>query len=74
MRAHYDKSFDPRAEDEKARADLKRNTELGMAPQESPDEIVPSVTPATFGEHSSAAEETPPADREDRDDPLPNVP
>ena len=74
MQTHYDKSFDPRAENEKARADLKRNTEQGLAPQESLDQLIPSVTPATFGEHSSTADGTPPVDREERDDPLPNVP
>lgn len=41
---------DPRSEDEKARADLARNSELGMAVPESPVEREPAVTPETFGE------------------------
>lgn len=41
---------DPRSEDEKARADLARNSELGLAVPESPAEREPSVTPETFGE------------------------
>jgi hypothetical protein len=41
---------DPRSEDEKARADLARNAELGLAVPESPLEQQPSVTPETFGE------------------------
>lgn len=41
---------DPRSEDEKARADLARNSELGLAVPESPVEREPSVTPETFGE------------------------
>ncbi|HEY8566051.1 MAG TPA: hypothetical protein VIL65_11160 [Beijerinckiaceae bacterium] len=40
---------DPRSEAEKARADLKANSELGYAPSESPVTFQPSVTPATFG-------------------------
>jgi hypothetical protein len=43
-------SRDPRSEDEKARADLARNAELGLAVPESPLEQQPSVTPETFGE------------------------
>jgi hypothetical protein len=43
-------SRDPRSEDEKARADLARNSELGLAVPESPMERQPSVTPETFGE------------------------
>ena len=43
------KSFDPRSEAEKARADLKRNSEMDMALPESPPERLPSVTPDTFG-------------------------
>ena len=46
---------DPRSEAEKARADLKRNTEMGTAVSESPLEHQPSVTPDTFGVHSKAA-------------------
>lgn len=41
---------DPRSEDEKARADLARNAELGLAVPESPLEEEPSVTPQTFGD------------------------
>ena len=40
---------DPRSEAEKARADLKANSELGLAVPESPIVEQPSVTPATFG-------------------------
>jgi hypothetical protein len=43
---------DPRTEAEKARADLMRNAEMGMAVPESPIENRPSVTPETFGEAS----------------------
>lgn len=43
---------DPRSEAEKARADLARNSEMGLAPPESPVEQMPSVTPETFGEHT----------------------
>ena len=43
---------DPRSEAEKARADLARNAELGMAVPESPLEQQPSVTPRTFGDTS----------------------
>ncbi len=46
---------DPRSEAEKARADLARNAELGMAVPESPLEERPSVTPRTFGDSSEAA-------------------
>jgi len=45
---------DPRSEAEKARADLARNAELGMAGPESPLEERPSVTPRTFGDSSEA--------------------
>ena len=45
---------DPRSEAEKARADLARNAELGMAVPESPLEEGPSVTPRTFGDSSEA--------------------
>lgn len=70
MQTHYDKSFDARSEAEKARADLKRNSEMGVAPQESLDQIVPSVTPATFGEHNQVERETGPVERAEREDPL----
>ena len=46
---------DPRSEAEKARADLKRNTEMGTAVSESPLEHQPSVTPDTFGVHDKTA-------------------
>jgi hypothetical protein len=46
---------DPRSEAEKARADLARNAEMGMAVPESPIEQGPSVTPRTFGDTSEAA-------------------
>jgi hypothetical protein len=46
---------DPRSEAEKARAALKRNAELDLAPAMSPLERQPSVTPATFGEHGAKA-------------------
>jgi hypothetical protein len=48
-------SADPRSEAEKARADLKRNTEMGTAVSESPLEHQPSVTPDTFGVHDATA-------------------
>lgn len=41
---------DPRSDAEKARADLARNAELGLAVPESPAEEQPSVTPQTFGD------------------------
>jgi hypothetical protein len=47
-------ALDPRSEAEKARADLARNAELGMAVPESPLEHGPSVTPRTFGDTSTA--------------------
>lgn len=43
---------DPRSEAEKARADLARNDEMGLAVPEGPAEEQPSVTPQTFGETS----------------------
>ena len=49
------KSFDPRSEAEKARADLMRNSEMDMAMPESPPERLPSVTPDTFGVHDKTA-------------------
>jgi len=45
---------DPRSDAEKARADLARNAELGLAVPESPLEQQPSVTPQTFGEDTDA--------------------
>jgi hypothetical protein len=45
-----DNKRDPRTEAEKARADLVRNSELGMAVPESSFETRPSVTPETFGD------------------------
>jgi len=50
-----DDKRDPRTEAEKARADLMRNSELGMAVPESPLENRPSVTPRTFGENDDRA-------------------
>jgi hypothetical protein len=46
---------DPRSEAEKARADLKRNAEMGAAVTETPLTRQPSVTPDTFGVHDEAA-------------------
>lgn len=46
---------DPRSDAEKARADLARNSELGMAVPESPMERKPSVTPQTFGDTTEKA-------------------
>ncbi|MEZ0169223.1 hypothetical protein [Microvirga sp. TS319] len=43
---------DPRSDAEKARADLARNAELGLAVPESPLEEQPSVTPQTFGDNT----------------------
>ena len=54
MPAHPDR--DPRSEAEKARADLKANSELGLAPPESPITQQPSVTPRTFGVTNSKAQ------------------
>jgi hypothetical protein len=48
-------SRDPRSEAEKARADLKRNSEMDMSLTQSPLEHQPSVTPDTFGVHDKAA-------------------
>ncbi|WP_230534140.1 hypothetical protein [Microvirga roseola] len=41
---------DPRSDAEKARADLARNSELGLAVPESPAEQQPSLTPETFAD------------------------
>lgn len=65
---------DPRSESEKALADLKRNDAMSLATPESPLEEGPSVTPETFGEHRNVEVETGPTDRENSDDPLPEVP
>lgn len=46
---------DPRSDAEKARADLARNSELGMAVPESQMERRPSVTPQTFGDTTQKA-------------------
>jgi hypothetical protein len=46
---------DPRSDAEKARADLARNAELGLAVPESPLEQEPSVTPETFGDTTELA-------------------
>ncbi|WP_372421958.1 hypothetical protein [Salinarimonas chemoclinalis] len=42
---------DPRSQEEKARAALNRNQEMGNAPKQSPLTREPSTTPETFGEH-----------------------
>jgi len=60
---------DPRSTAEKARADLKRNDEMGMAVPESPIEERPSATPATFGEHRGPGLETGPPGPRDPDGP-----
>lgn len=52
MSAHPD---DPRSEAERARADLKRNAEMGHAVTETPLTHQPSVTPETFGVHDAKA-------------------
>jgi hypothetical protein len=49
-------SHDPRTEAEKARAALRANDQMGLAPPESPMETRPSVTPQTFGVHGREAE------------------
>jgi hypothetical protein len=46
---------DPRSEAEKARADLKRNAEMGSSVPMSPVTRQPSVTPETFGEGGAKA-------------------
>ena len=43
---------DPRSDAKKARADLARNDEMGLAVPESPLEEGPSVTPQTFGDQT----------------------
>jgi hypothetical protein len=48
---------DPRSEEEKARAALKRNQEMGHAPKQSPLTREPSTTAETFGEHPGRAPE-----------------
>ena len=52
---------DPRSQEEKARAALKRNQEMGHAPKQSPLTREPSTTDATFGEHAG---KPPEAERE----------
>ncbi|WP_029030446.1 hypothetical protein [Salinarimonas rosea] len=54
---------DPRSEEEKARAALKRNQEMGHAPKQSPLTRQPSTTPETFGEHHGHPPEDYAADR-----------
>lgn len=53
---------DPRSVAEKARADLKANSELGLSPPESPVMERPSVTPETFGETGGFTDDTVPPD------------
>lgn len=62
MRAKAD---DPRSVEEKARADLKANNEMGLAPPESPALTKPSVSPETFGAGRGFKDETPPASDDD---------
>ncbi len=50
---------DPRSDAEKARADLARNAELGLAVPESQAEELPSVTPQTFGDTTENARVAP---------------
>ncbi len=49
-------THDPRSEAEKARAALRANDQMGLAPPESDMERMPSVTPETFGVHGREAE------------------
>ncbi|GGK35795.1 hypothetical protein [Salinarimonas ramus] len=56
---------DPRSQEEKARAALKRNQEMGHAPKQSPLTREPSTTPDTFGEHHGR----PPEDYAPQDSP-----
>ncbi|KAA2236895.1 hypothetical protein [Salinarimonas soli] len=49
-------THDPRTEAEKARAALRANDQMGMAPPESDMERRPSTTPETFGVHGREAE------------------
>ena len=51
----FGNKHDPRSEEEKARADLKRNQEMGTAPKQSPLTERPSVTPETFGQDEREA-------------------
>ena len=46
---------------------------MGKAVPESPEEARPSVTPATFGERTEPGYEGP-VERENRDDPMPEMP
>jgi len=49
-------SHDPRSEAEKARAALRANDAMGLAPPQSDLERRPSTTPETFGAHGREAE------------------
>ena len=49
-------THDPRTEAEKARAALRANDQMGLAPPESDMERRPSTTPQTFGVHGREAE------------------
>ncbi len=53
------KADDPRSVAEKARADLKANNEMGLAPPESPAMATPSVTPETFGAKKGFKDDAP---------------
>jgi hypothetical protein len=64
-------SKDPRSVEEKARADLKRNSDMGMAVPETEGAVLPSGMPDTEGEHENVEYETG-MERENRDDPLPS--
>ena len=48
---------DPRSQEEKARAALKRNLEMGNAPKQSPLTRQPLVTNETFGDHGGRSPE-----------------
>jgi hypothetical protein len=56
------KAHDPRSVEEKARADLKANNEMGLAPPESPAQERPSVTPETFGAKTGFKDDAPGTD------------
>jgi len=56
------KPDDPRSVEEKARADLKANNEMGLAPPESPAMERPSVTPETFGAKKGFKDDAPGTD------------
>jgi hypothetical protein len=53
---------DPRSVAEKARADLRANSAMGLAPPESPAMTKPSVTPETFGAKKGFKDQAPGSD------------